>query len=572
MKILLAAVNSKFIHSNLAVRYLKKSINDLECECIVKEFTINDRIERILQEIIVMEPDIVGISCYIWNIEYVKKIATLIKAVDDHIEIMYGGPEVSFDSMKFLKDNDGEYLIKGEGERTFREFVKAKINIENFSELCKIKGMYLKRNNDIIFGGEREAVDINELPFPYEEDENLDNKIVYYEASRGCPFGCKYCLSSTTHGVRFMNIERVKRDLNYFIKKKVKLVKFVDRTFNCNLEFAEAIWKYLIECDTDATFHFEMSIDLLTPQIIQILKKAPKGRFQFECGVQTTNEEVLKNINRYSKFADIKQNVTAVKNSNNIKQHLDLIAGLPGEDFKSFSKSFDDVYSLKCEEVQLGFLKLLKGSPMRDEADAWGMHFSPYPPYEILSTDSISYKELTQLKRTEEVFDKYYNSGKFGTVLNFFELFRDSAFELYNELGNYFYERGYFERSLSSPQYYKALIDFNNDIIKQDRDKLNEYIKFDYLRFNRRKWVPECIVRYTDKKRDNMIRNILKTDHKDSKDYHIEIFHYNPISMLKHSDAQKGEYLILFDNKHFDIYFDANTIFSKKYNLNIACR
>ena len=566
MKILLTAINSQYIHSNLAVRYLKKSVNDLDCECIVKEFTINDRIEKILQEIIITEPNIVAFSCYIWNIEYVKKLSKLIKAVDEHIEIMYGGPEVSFDCIEFLKNNVGEYLIEGEGEQTFREFVKAKINIENFSELCKIKGMYLKENDDIVFGGEREDMDINELPFPYDEDENLDNKIVYYEASRGCPFHCKYCLSSVTHGVRFMNIERVKRDLDYFIRKKVKLVKFVDRTFNCNLNFAQAIWEYLIECDTEATFHFEMSIDLLTPQIIQILKQAPKGRLQFECGVQTTNEEVLKNINRYSKFDSIKQNVTAIRRNNNIKQHLDLIAGLPGEDFKSFKKSFDDVYSLKCEEVQLGFLKLLKGSPMRDEADTWGMRFSPYPPYEILKTDSISYKEIIQLKRTEAVFDKYYNSGKFRTVINYLEVSYDSAFDLYNKLGNYFYERRYFSRSLSSPEYYKALADFNNDVVKQDKDVLNEYIKFDYLRFNRRKWVPEFIVRYNDKKRDNVIKSILKKKYGNIKDYHVELFHYNPISMFKHSAIEKGEYLLLFDNKYFDIYFDISDIFSKDYN------
>lgn len=566
MKILLTAINSQYIHSNLAVRYLKKSVNDLDCECIVKEFTINDRIEKILQEIIITEPNIVAFSCYIWNIEYVKKLSKLIKAVDEHIEIMYGGPEVSFDCIEFLKNNVGEYLIEGEGEQTFREFVKAKINIENFSELCKIKGMYLKENDDIVFGGEREDMDINELPFPYDEDENLDNKIVYYEASRGCPFHCKYCLSSVTHGVRFMNIERVKRDLDYFIRKKVKLVKFVDRTFNCNLNFAQAIWEYLIECDTEATFHFEMSIDLLTPQIIQILKQAPKGRLQFECGVQTTNEEVLKNINRYSKFDSIKQNVTAIRRNNNIKQHLDLIAGLPGEDFKSFKKSFDDVYSLKCEEVQLGFLKLLKGSPMRDEADTWGMRFSPYPPYEILKTDSISYKEIIQLKRTEAVFDKYYNSGKFRTVINYLEVSYDSAFDLYNKLGNYFYERGYFSRSLSSPEYYKALDDFNNDVVKQDKDVLNEYIKFDYLRFNRRKWVPEFIVRYNDKKRDNVIKSILKKKYGNIKDYHVELFHYNPISMFKNSAIEKGEYLLLFDNKYFDIYFDISDIFSKDYN------
>lgn len=555
MKILLCALNSKYIHSNLAVRYLKKNMGDVDCECKIKEFTINERIENILESIIFENPDIVGFSCYIWNIEYVTKLSKLIKLVNKKIEILYGGPEVSFECENFLKNNVGDYLIKGEGEETFREFIKIKVQDADLST-NPIKGLYFKINDRISFGGERELIDLNQLIFPYDEDENLDNKIVYYEASRGCPFFCKYCLSSTIHGVRLLDIERVKKELDFFIKKKVKLIKFVDRTFNCKINYAKEIWEYLMECDTDATFHFELSVDLLTDEVIDLLSNAPKGRFQFECGVQTTNEEVLRNVNRYSKYEEIKNNIIRLKNKNNIKLHLDLIAGLPKEDFSSFRNSFNDVYSLKPEEIQLGFLKILKGSQMKEESEKWGLVSSPYPPYEILKTDAIDYKELEILKRIESVFDKYYNSGKFTTILNYFEKCFDDAFTFYYRLGKYFYDNGYFKNTLSSVDYYKALVDFNHDVVGKNNELLNELVKFDYLRFNRRKWIPQFILRDVDKNIENKVRNYIKCDQKYAKiaSYHIEKFRYDCISMLINSQIIERETLILFDDVSFNVY------------------
>ena len=343
MKILLTAINSKYIHSNLAVRYLKKFTERLDYECIIREFSINDRDERILEEIIKEKPQVVAFSTYIWNIEVVTRLSYLIKAVDESIEILYGGPEVSYDSMNILKELPGEYIIEGEGEKTYKEFVEYKLGIKSIEE---IRGLYYKKDNEIFINGKRPLMNMDEIVFPYDEDENLDNKIVYYEASRGCPFNCKYCLSSTTHGVRFLNIERVKRELQYFIDKKVKLVKFVDRTFNCNYKFSMAIWEFLINADTDTKFHFEISADILKPQEIELLRKAPKDRFQFEVGVQTTNDDVLFRINRFVNFSDIKEKVEELMSIRNIKQHLDLIAGLPGEDLKSFKKSFNDVLAL----------------------------------------------------------------------------------------------------------------------------------------------------------------------------------------------------------------------------------
>ena len=434
MKILLTAINSKFIHSNLAVRYLKSFTNDLPYEGKIREFTINDREERILEEIIKEDPDVVAFSTYIWNVELIERLANLIKKVNSNIEILYGGPEVSFDSVQFLRNNIGEYVIEGEGEKTYRDFVLYKLGE---LDIDKVRGLHYKNSGDVYSNEKRPLMSMDEIVFPYEEDEDLSNKIVYYEASRGCPFNCKYCLSSTSHGVRFLDIERVLEELNYFIKKKVKLVKFVDRTFNCNHKFSMAIWNFLINANTETSFHFEISADILKDEEIKLLSKAPEGRFQFEVGVQTTNDDVLRNINRFVNFSDIKEKVLELMSIKNIKQHLDLIAGLPGEDYNSFVKSFNDVYSIHPEEIQLGFLKLLKGSSMREEAKMYGMEYSPYPPYEILKTNLVSYEEMIKLKKVEEMVDKYYNSQKFNYIIKFFEKKFNTPFEFYYALGKF---------------------------------------------------------------------------------------------------------------------------------------
>ena len=277
MKILLTAINSKFVHSNLAVRYLRAFTKDMPYECTIREFSINDREEKILEEIIKEKPDVVAFSTYIWNVEMISRLSELIKRVNPNIEILYGGPEVSYDSMVYLKENVGDYVIEGEGEQTFREFVSYKLGE---IDLKTIRGLVYKENGEVKFNGKRPLMSMDDLVFPYEEDEDLENKIVYYEASRGCPFNCKYCLSSTVHGVRFHSIERVLDELKYFIDKKVRLVKFVDRTFNCNHKFSMAIWKFLIDSNTDTQFHFEISADILKDEEIELLRNTQEGKFQ----------------------------------------------------------------------------------------------------------------------------------------------------------------------------------------------------------------------------------------------------------------------------------------------------
>lgn len=562
MKVVLVGVNAKFIHSNLAIRYLKAYTAPMEYECSILEFSINDRKERILERILIEKPQVVAFSCYIWNIEYVNNLAEHIKLIYPSIEILYGGPEVSYDSNSFLENSSGDYVIEGEGEETYKEFIEYKLNKRAKNS---IKGLYFKVGNSIMFGGKRELMDINKVVFPYNDEDNLDNKIVYYEASRGCPFSCKYCLSSTIHGVRFLNLERVKSELAFLMRKNVRLIKFVDRTFNCNTKMAMEIWNFIINADTNTAFHFEISADLLSKEEIELLRKAPKGRIQFEVGVQTTNNEVLRNIDRHVTYEHIREKVSEIKKCNNIKQHLDLIAGLPGEDFVSFKNSFNDVYKTEPEEIQMGFLKLLKGSSMRNEAEKWGMVYSPFPPYEIFKTNSISYNELMKLKKIEEVVDKYYNSQKFNSILKYFVKKYETPFEFYSELADFFYEKGFFDRNIAFADYYKVFLDFNHEKFNKDGEIVSDIIKYDYIKHNKKRWIPEFLQRDSDKIieksiREKIIRGNLKFS---SKNFHIEKFKIDIFKFINAEIIEKIDLYIAFDEAESDNIIDVTNLYKE---------
>lgn len=564
MKVLLVGVNSRFTHTNLAIRYLKAFTKDLNYQCLIREFSINDRVERIVQEIIAEKADLVAFSCYIWNKDYVKQISDLLKLIDNNIKLLYGGPEVSFDSENYLKDSFADYLIEGEGEETYREFIE---NMIARNDLKDIKGLYYKENGEILYGGKRKLMDLNKLIFPYNIDDDLNNKIVYYESSRGCPFNCKYCLSSTIRGVRFMDLERAKVDLKFLIDKKVKLIKFVDRTFNCSDEFAMGIWGYLMSLDTETTFHFEISADILSDKQLKLLEKAPKGRFQFEVGVQTTNNEVLKNINRFVVFEDIKKQVMELNKYGNIKQHLDLIAGLPGENFESFKKSFNDLYLIEPDEIQLGFLKILKGAPMKDEAEKWGIVHSNYTPYEVLKTKDISYDEIILLKRVEEMVDKYYNSGKFKTILKYFIPKFETVFDFYLCLGTFFYDRGYLSRSISSVDYYKIFIEFNEEKFNKEKLKgenlaLKEIVKYDYLKYNKKKWLPDFLLRDVNKEMERTIKNKLLQNNtiKNVNNIHIEKYLINILQYVDNNTVCEEMHYLAYDIDDEDNIVDITSI------------
>ena len=532
LKVLLVGINAKFIHSNIAIRYLEKYTKDLNYQCIIKEFSINDREERILEDLLKEKPDMIGFSCYIWNVDMVKHLAKLVWLISPETEVFFGGPEVSFDGFRFLRDNNGDIIIEGEGEETYKELIEYKIaNINNKNRdnildgLKKIKGLYYKVGNEVIHSGKRSLMDINEVKFPYtEDDEAMDNKILYYEASRGCPFGCKYCLSATDLNVRFRDIEMVKKELEFFVNKGVKLVKFVDRTFNCNVKFAMEIWRFLIELNANTMFHFEISADLLTPGEVELLSRAPEGRFQFEVGVQTTNVEILENINRKVNTENISEKVKQVKNLKNIKQHLDLIAGLPGEDYNSCRNSFNDIYQMEPEEIQLGFLKIIDGTPMKAEVEKWGMKYSPVPPYEILKTNTMDYWELIKLKRVEHVVDKYYNSKKFENILKYFVGSFTTPFDFYSSLGEFFEEKGYLSRNISNADYYKIFIEFNEEKLGKDSKVLKEIIKFDYLLYNKKRWLPGFLDRLLTNEELKIVKNIVLKEYLnlDKNKLHIE--------------------------------------------------
>ncbi|EOU1461591.1 B12-binding domain-containing radical SAM protein [Clostridium perfringens] len=549
MKILLTAINSKYIHSNLAVRYLKAFTKDLDFQGDIKEFSINDRVENILEGIIEEKPDVVAFSCYIWNMEFVNRLAELIKLVDPNIEILYGGPEVSYEGKEFLENHEGEYVIVGEGEKTFREFVLYKLGEGKIED---IKGLNYKKDGKVFENPKRPEMDMNELVFPYTYEEDINNKIVYYEASRGCPFKCKYCLSSVMHGVRFLDVERVKKELKYFMERGLKLVKFVDRTFNCNREYTVELLKYLSEQDTETRFHFEVAADLLTEEQIEILNNAPKGRFQLEVGVQTTNNEVLHNINRYITYENIKEKVLKVAAGKNVMQHLDLIAGLPGEDLESFKKSFNDVHAIRPDEIQLGFLKLLKGSSMREEAEKWGIVYSPYAPYEIIRSKDISYEELLLLKKVEAMVDKYYNSCKFNNVIKFFLNIYEKPFDFYYDLAMFFEEKGNFKRSIGNVEYYKILLDFYLEKIGgEDEGLFKEVLKFDYLCFNKKRWLPDFLVRTITKEDEQNIKDSFDRQ-MPFKKAHIEKFEIDIINYIKNGEINFEPKYLIFDEMNFD--------------------
>ena len=531
------------------MRYLKAFTKDLDFQGDIKEFSINDRVENTLEGIIEEKPDVVAFSCYIWNMEFVNRLAELIKLVDPNIEILYGGPEVSYEGKEFLENHEGEYVIVGEGEKTFREFVLYKLGEGKIED---IKGLNYKRDGKVFENPKRPEMDMNELVFPYTYEEDINNKIVYYEASRGCPFKCKYCLSSVMHGVRFLDVERVKKELKYFMERGLKLVKFVDRTFNCNREYTVELLKYLSEQDTETRFHFEVAADLLTEEQIEILNNAPKGRFQLEVGVQTTNNEVLHNINRYITYENIKEKVLKVAAGKNVMQHLDLIAGLPGEDLESFKKSFNDVHAIRPDEIQLGFLKLLKGSSMREEAKKWGIVYSPYAPYEIIRSKDISYEELLLLKKVEAMVDKYYNSCKFNNVIKFFLNIYEKPFDFYYDLAMFFEEKGNFKRSIGNVEYYKILLDFYLEKIGgEDEGLFKEVLKFDYLCFNKKRWLPDFLVRTITKEDEQNIKDSFDRQ-MPFKKAHIEKFEIDIINYIKNGEINFEPKYLIFDEMNFD--------------------
>lgn len=494
MKILLVAINAKYIHSNLAVYSLKTYANRPEIELC--EYTINNLLDEILDDIYTKKPDIIAFSCYIWNKEYVEKLMVEIKKVLPEVLIWAGGPEAYYNSKGLMeKHKELKIVIKGEGEVTFKELCDFYIE-KNGCYCSEEEDCFLKRVKGIEFRNSDESIVVNEartpmdmslIPFPYKDMKDFENKIIYYESSRGCPFSCSYCLSSVEKTLRFRRIDLVKRELKFFLDNKVSQVKFVDRTFNCRKSHAMEIWKFIYENDNGITnFHFEVAADLIDDEQLELISHMREGLIQLEIGVQSTNELTINEIHRTMKLEKLKKVVKRINSFNNTHQHLDLIAGLPFEDLESFKNSFNEVYFMKPKELQLGFLKVLSGSYMYDNRGTYGIKFKEYPPYEVLSTKWISYADILLLKGVEEMVEVYYNSGQFVLGLNFVENFFKTPFKMFYELSKYYEE--HFEKSVKHARItrYIQLIEFMKERINEkELSKLKLLLTFDiYLREN----------------------------------------------------------------------------------------
>ena len=486
MKILLAACNAKYIHSNLAVYDLQAYASDYADHIVLKEYTINQQKDDIMRDIYLEHPDVVCVSCYIWNLSFVKELmADLIKILPG-ADFWAGGPEVSYDAEKFLIENsEFKGVMVGEGEETFKELAGYYVE-KNPQDLKDMTGICYRDGDQIIHNGWRQIMDLSSIPFIYKDLSEFKNRIIYYESSRGCPFSCSYCLSSIDKKLRFRDTETVKKELQFFIDNKVPQVKFVDRTFNCKHDHAMAIWKYINEHDNGVTnFHFEISADLLREEELQEMSTMRPGLIQLEIGVQSTNPDTIKAIHRTMDFEKLKGIVDRIHSFGNIHQHLDLIAGLPYEDYDSFRHSFNDVYALKPQQLQLGFLKVLKGSHMMEMCREYGIVYKTQEPYEVLSTKWLDYDHVLKLKTVENMVEVYYNSGQFQNTLEYLENFFPDAFSIYERLGSFYMEKGYGDVSHTRMRRYEILLEFLEDVPEISMDQVKDQMVYDlYLREN----------------------------------------------------------------------------------------
>lgn len=545
MKILLTAINAKYIHSNLAVYSLRACAGEYKESVYLAEYTINNQKDYILEELYKKKPDVLCFSCYIWNLGYVEEIAREFKKICPDVPVWVGGPEVSYEVRTFMDTHpyiDG--VMIGEGEDTFRQLCAYYDSIYDQADnkncsLSDINGIAYKdkESKKIIFTEPRSIMDMSKIPFCYDTIDDFSNRIIYYESSRGCPFSCSYCLSSVDKSLRFRDIELVKKELKFFIDQKVPQIKFVDRTFNCNHAHAMEIWKFVKENDNGITnFHFEISADLLNEEELALISDMRPGLIQLEIGVQSTNEVTIKEIHRTMKLERLKEVVRLIQAGGNIHEHLDLIAGLPYEGYDSFKKSFDDIYQLHPNQLQLGFLKVLKGSYMFNHAAEYGLIYHDKPPYEVLSTKWLNFDEVILIKRVEEMLEVYYNSGQFEITMKLIEKIYDSMFDFFQQFGDFYEAKGYFGMSHSRIRRCEILLEFLRESKKAVPDEIVEMIQesllFDlYYRENcksRPKWAADQAA----------FKAMTREYCKNGKMSHIEPFHYVFPEKQKHKIEQ----------------------------------
>lgn len=567
MKFLLVAINAKYIHSNLAVYSLKTYAKSYQDQIAISEFTINHQEDYILEEIFKEKPDVIAFSCYIWNIQYVKDLSWELHRLLPHVPIWVGGPEVSYETEAFLLENPSiTGIMMGEGEETFSEVIAH--YVEKKCSLEEIRGLHFKNEKGVLVQtAPREVMDMSRIPFCYSHMEDFKNKIIYYETSRGCPFSCSYCLSSVDKRLRFRDVSLVKKELLFFIEQEVPQVKFVDRTFNCNRRHALEIWKFLIEQDRGITnFHFEIAADLLKEEELALMKTMRPGLIQLEIGVQSTHLKTIEEIDRVMDFSALTRIVERIQEGNNIHQHLDLIAGLPYEDYETFQNSYNEVYSLHPEQLQLGFLKVLKGSKMHQKAEEYGIAYKRKPPYEVLFTKWLSHEDLLKIKAVEEMTELYYNSGQFTKTLRYMESLFDTPFAMFEELAAFYEKSGLSGMSHARITRYQILLAFLTEYHPAGAELAKELLLFDfYLRENsksRPDWATDLSIYKEDMidfyRREEETREFLPeyesyTAKQLSKMTHMEVFQY-PVAQeftnVREWEQAKGTYFVLFDYKN----------------------
>lgn len=501
-KTVLVGINAKYIHSNLAIRYLYHYCRQQSDNLSIMEFSINDNFHHIMKSLYQSGAGIIGFSCYIWNIDLIYRLSNSLKKARPDLTIVLGGPEVSFDTGQILADHAAvDYIIAGEGEQVFSDFLKYMDC--SLPDAGSIKGLTYRMDACILVNPPAKAIgNLDVVPFPYEDLSLPDNKIIYYETSRGCPFSCQYCLSSVETGVRYFSMDRVYSDIRCFVENGIKQVKLVDRTFNCDRKRCVDIMQYIIGLKPETNFHLEIAADLIDEAFLETVAAAPKGLFQFEIGVQSMNPETLREIRRSMDFSRVSDNVKKLLALGNAHLHLDLIAGLPFEGYESFKESFNTVFALKPHMLQLGFLKLLKGSGLRERADRYETQYHESAPYEVISTKWLTYGEVLKLKDIEHLLESYYNTGRFGNALAYLmDAYPKPAFGFFEDLALYWDTNGYFNSAKSGQELYTLLYRFAETFFcgKQSEARMtvfNEYIKLDWLLHNRYGNMPDLFKRF----------------------------------------------------------------------------
>lgn len=513
MKTVLSTLNAKYIHTSLSIRYLKAyAAPDYEVE--LAEYTIKDPAMNIVTDLHTKKPDILGFSCYIWNIEETIKIIKMMKKINPSLVIVLGGPEVTYDTREWMESiSEVDFIIIGEGEQSFKQLLDELNGERNFSA---VSGIAYRENGTVHIKPQRNKIDLKELPSPFRFEEDLSHlakRVTYIETSRGCPFSCQFCLSSIEVGVRYFDREKVKNDIRFLMNNGAKIIKFVDRTFNISRSYAMEMFQFLIDEHKPGTvFQFEITADIMRPEVIQFLNdNAPKGLFRFEIGVQSTNDATNELVMRKQNFNKLTRTVTMVKDGQKIDQHLDLIAGLPEEDYHSFKKTFNDVFALRPEELQLGFLKMLRGTGLRLRAEDHGYVYMDHSPYEILRNNVLSFEDMIKIKQVEDVLEKYWNDHRMDETIEYLvsNVF-DSPFEFFQQFGTFWDEKGWTRIGHQLEDLYKHLYDFLNNSKSDDIEIVSGFMKYDYLRNQkykpRKPWWTDAL---SKQERSEIYRSIL---------------------------------------------------------------